>query len=42
MHGIIIEDVYKEFSKYKEIFHSSNYSAKSKYHDDSNKLVFER
>ena len=33
------EDVFEDFSKDKEIFDFSNYSAKSKYYDDSNKLV---
>ena len=33
------EDVYENFSKDKEMFDFSNYSAESKYHDDSNKLV---
>ena len=31
--------VYGDFSKNKEMFDFSNYSAKSKYYDDSNKLV---
>ena len=33
------KDVYEDFSKDKEMFDFSNYSAKSKYYDDSNKLV---
>ena len=33
------EDVYEDFSNDKEIFYISNYSSKSKYYDDSNKLV---
>ena len=33
------EDVYEDFSRNKEIFDLSNYSTKSKYHNDSNKLV---
>ena len=33
------EDIYEEFSKYKEMFDFSNYSAKWKYYDDSNKLA---
>ena len=33
------EDVYEDFSKDKEMFDFSNYSTKSKYYDDSNKLV---
>ena len=35
----LIEDVYEDFRKDKEKFDFSNYSAKSKYCDDSNKLV---
>ena len=33
------EDVYEVFSKDKELFDFSSYSAESKYYDDSNKLV---
>ena len=33
------EDVYGVFSSNKEMFDFSNYSSKSKYYDDSNKLV---
>ena len=33
------EDIYKTFSNDKEIFDFSNYSTKSKYYDNSNKLV---
>ena len=33
-------DVYEGFSKNREIFCFSNYSAKSKNYDDSNKWVF--
>ena len=33
------EDVYKGFSNNKEMFDFSNYSTKSKYYDNSNKLV---
>ena len=36
------EDVFEDFSKDKEIFDFSNYSAKSKYYDDSNKLVVDK
>ena len=36
------EDVFEDFSKDKEIFDFSNYSAKSKYYDDSNKLVIDK
>ena len=34
MYEIKIKDVYESFSKDKEIFDFSNYSAKSKYYDD--------
>ena len=33
------EDVYKNFSKDKELFDFSSCSAESKYYDDSNNLV---
>ena len=33
------EDAYEDFSSDKEMLDFSNYSAKSKYYDDSNKLV---
>ena len=33
------EDVYKDFSNDKEMFDFSNYSTKSKYYDNLNKLV---
>ena len=39
MYEIKTEDVYEDFSKDKKIFVFSNYSAKSKFHDDLNKLV---
>ena len=39
MYEMRTEDVDKEFSKDKEIFDFSNYSAESKFCDDSNKLV---
>ena len=39
MYEIKTEDVYEDFSNNKEMFHFSNYSAKSKYYDNSNKLV---
>ena len=39
MYEIKTEDVYDDFSNDKEIFDFSNYSTKSKYHDDSTKLV---
>ena len=34
-----VKDVYEDFSEDKEFFDFSNYSAKSKYYDVSNKLV---
>ena len=40
MYEIKTEDVYKDFSKDKEMFDFSNYSAKSKYYVDSNKSFF--
>ena len=39
MYEIKIQDVYEDFSNNKEMFDFSNYSAKSKYYDNSNKLV---
>ena len=39
MHKIKAEVVYEDFREDKEMFDFSNYSAKSKYCDDSNKLV---
>ena len=39
MSEIKTEDVYKDFSSNKEMFDFSNYSTKSKYYDNSNKLV---
>ena len=39
MYEIKTEDVYQDFSKHKEIFDFSNYSAESKCHNNSNKLV---
>ena len=40
MYEIKIEVVYEDFSEDKEIFFiGGNYSTKSKYYDDSNKLV---
>ena len=39
MHEIKTEDIYKDFSSNKEIIDFSNYWTKSKYYDDSNKLV---
>ena len=39
MYEIKTEDVYEDFRKDKEMFDFSNYSTKSKYYDNSNKLV---
>ena len=39
MYQIKTEDVYKDFRKDKEMFDFRNYSPKSKYYDDSNKLA---
>ena len=39
MHEIKTEDVYEDFSNNKEMFNFSNYSSKSKYYNNSNKLV---
>ena len=39
MHEIKTEDVYKDFRNYKEMFNLSNYTTKSKYYDNSNKLL---
>ena len=39
MYEIKPEDVYEGFGKNKDTFDASNYSRKSKYYDDSNKLV---
>ena len=39
MYEIKTEDVYKDFSNDKEMFDFSNYSTKSKYYDNSKKLV---
>ena len=39
MYKIKTKGVYEDFSKDKEMFNFSNCSAKSKYYDDSNKLV---
>ena len=38
-YGIKTEDVYEDFSSDKEMFDFSKYATKSKYYDDSNKLV---
>ena len=42
MHEIKTKDVYEDFSKDKEMFDFSNYAAKSKYYNDSNKLVLRK
>ena len=39
MYEIKMEHVYENFDSNKEIFDFSNYSTKSKYFDDSNKLI---
>ena len=39
MYEIKTEDVYEYFSRDKDMFHFRNFSMKSKYYDDSNKLV---
>ena len=39
MYEIKTEDVYEDFSKVKETLDFSNYSTKSKYYDNSNKVV---
>ena len=38
-YDIKTENVDEDFSKHKDMFDFSNYSVKSKYSDDSNKLV---
>ena len=40
IYEIKTEDVYEDFSSNKEMFDFSNYSTKSKYYDNSSKLVF--
>ena len=40
MHKIKTETVYGDFSKDKEMLDFSNYSAKAKKYDNSNKLIF--
>ena len=42
MYEIKTEDVYKDFSKDKEMFDFSNYSAKSQHYENSNKLLVGR
>ena len=39
MYAIKTEDVYEDFRSDKEMFDFSNYSTKSQYYNDSNKLV---
>ena len=39
MYEVKTEDAYEDFSNIKEMLDFSNYSTKSKYYDDSNKLV---
>ena len=39
MYEIKTEDVYEDFSNDREMFDFSSYSTKSKYYDNSNKLV---
>ena len=38
-YAIKAEDMYEDFNSNKEMFSFSNYSTKSKYYDDSNKLL---
>ena len=38
----VTEDVYEDFSKDKDMFDFSNYSAESKHYDDSDKLVVDK
>ena len=42
IYKIKIEDVYEDFSSDKKMFDLCNYSTKSKYYDDSQKLVIEK
>ena len=42
MHEDETKDVYEDFSSNKEIFDFSYYSTKSKYYDNSNKLVIDK
>ena len=42
MYEIKTEDVCEDLSSSKEMFHFSNYSTKSKYYDNSNKLVVDK
>ena len=42
MYEMKTEEVYEDFSSDTEMFAFDNYSTKSKYYDDSNKLVIEK
>ena len=42
IYEIKTKDVYEDFSRDKEMFDFSNYSTKSKYYDNSKKLVIEK
>ena len=42
MYEIKTEDIYEDFSSHKEMFDFSNYWTKSKYYDNSNKLVIRK
>ena len=42
MYEIKTDDIYEDFSSNREMFDFSNYSTKSKYYDDSNKLAIEK
>ena len=42
MYEIKAENVYEDFSSDKEMFEFGNYSLKSKYYDNSNKLVIRK
>ena len=42
MYEIKSKDVYKDFSNNKEMLDFSSYSTKSKYYDNSNKLVVDK
>ena len=39
IYEIHTQDIYEDFSSDKEMFDSSNYLTKSKYYDNSNKLI---
>ena len=42
MYEIKTEDLYEDLSNNKEMFDFSNYSTKSKYYDNSKKLMIEK